>query len=107
MTWRVTGCSLCPHALFSQARSHIIVPFAIVGLVLVLLLFTLNLTITDGDINGFTLYVNIISINSHALFPLNNSIQPSYIFVSIANLDWVFKPASTMVWMTMLRRGYS
>ena len=23
MTCRVTGCSLCPHALFSQARSHI------------------------------------------------------------------------------------
>ena len=54
---------------------------------LVLLLFTLNLTVTDGDINGFILYVNIISINSHVFFPLNNFIQPSYIFVSIANLD--------------------
>jgi len=63
------------------------IPFAIAGFVLVVLLFTLNLTVTDGDINGFILYVNIASINSHVFFPLNNSIQPSYIFVSIANLD--------------------
>jgi len=25
MIFRETGCSLCPHALFSQARSHIII----------------------------------------------------------------------------------
>ena len=26
MAFSVTGCSLCPHALFSQARSHILFP---------------------------------------------------------------------------------
>ena len=83
----VFGSSQCQHCSSSNYYLFLIVPFALAGLVLVLLLFTLNLTVTDGDINGFILYVNIISINSHVFFPLNNSIQPSYIFVSIANLD--------------------
>ena len=35
----------------------LIMPIAIAGLVLVLLLFVLNLTVTDGTINGFILYI--------------------------------------------------
>ena len=35
-------------------------PMAIAGLLLVLLLFILNLTVTDGTINAFILYVNIL-----------------------------------------------
>ena len=55
---------------------------------LVLLLFILNLTVTDGDINGFMLYVNIISINSHVFFPqYSNSINIFYVFISLVNLD--------------------
>jgi len=81
----VFGSSQCQYC--SSYYLFLIIPFAIAGFMLVLLLFTLNLTVTDGDINGFILYVNIISINSHVFFPLNNSIEPSYIFVSIANLD--------------------
>ncbi|XP_065896231.1 uncharacterized protein [Dysidea avara] len=83
----VFGSSQCQDCSNSNYYLFLIIPFAIAGLVLVLLLFTLNLTVTDGDINGFVLYVNIISINSHVFFPVNNSIQPSYIFISIANLD--------------------
>ena len=36
---------------------------------LVLLLFILNLTVTDGNINAFILYVNIIGINTSVFFP--------------------------------------
>ena len=55
---------------------------------LVLLLFILNLTVTDGDINGFILYVNIISINSHVFFPhYSNSINIFYVYISLVNLD--------------------
>ena len=61
---------------------------AVAGLVLVLLLFILNLTVTDGDINGFILYVNIISINNHVLFPqYSNSINIFYVLISLGNLD--------------------
>ena len=57
------------------------------GIVLVLLLFIFNLTVTDGTINGFILYVNIISINTPVFFTDLNHLTPTYTFISLANLD--------------------
>jgi len=65
----------------------LILPIAIAGIVLVLLLFILNLTVTDGTINGFILYVNIISINTPLFFPQLGKFIPAYTFISLANLD--------------------
>ena len=78
----VFGSSQCQQC--SNIYLFLIVPIAIAGLVLVLLLFILNLTVTDGTINAFILYVNIISINTPVFFP---KFTPAYIFISIANLD--------------------
>ena len=63
----------------------IIIPIGIAGLVLVLLLFVLNLTVTDENINAFLFYVNIISINSSIFFSMNNT--ATHTFISLANLD--------------------
>ena len=60
---------------------------AIAGLVLVLLLFILNLTVTDGTITAFILYVNIISINTPVFFPNLNKFKSAYTIISLANLD--------------------
>ena len=46
----------------------LIIPIALIAFIMVFLLFYLNLTITDGTINAFILYVNIISINSSIFF---------------------------------------
>ena len=46
--------------------------FAIAGLLLVLALFVLNLTVVDGDIYGFILMVNAVSIHKSRVFPSNN-----------------------------------
>ena len=92
---------LCGHcqqglsAVFSSSHCQkcsniyilLIIPIAIVGIVLVLLLFVLNLTVTDGTINGFILYVNIISINTPVFFTTLNDFTPVYTFISLANLD--------------------
>ena len=79
----VFGYSHCQHC--SNVYLLIVIPMAVAGLVLVLLLFIINLTVTDGDINGFILYVNIISINSHIFLPrYSNFIN---VFISLANLD--------------------
>ena len=64
-----------------------IIPIILVGFILVLLLFLLNLTVTDGAVNGFILYANIISINTPILFPNVNHFTPAYTFISLANLD--------------------
>ena len=65
----------------------LIIPIIVIGFVLVLLLFLLNLTVTDGTINGFILYANIISINTPVFFPNTNGFTPAYTFISLANLD--------------------
>ena len=75
-------CQHCPNIYLL-----LILPIAIAGLVLVLLLFILNLTVTDGTINGFILYVNIISINAPVIFTDLNHFSPTYTFISIAHLD--------------------
>ena len=54
---------------------------------LVLLLFILNLTVTDGTINAFILYVNIVSINTPVFFPESGNFTLAYTFISLANLD--------------------
>ena len=79
----VFGYSHCQHC--SNVYLLLVIPMAVAGLVLVLLLFIINLTVTDGDINGFILYINIISINSHIFLPrYSNFIN---VFISLANLD--------------------
>lgn len=75
-------CKLC-----SNYYLLIIMPIAVAGLVLVLLLFTLNFTVTDGDINGIILYVNIISINDHLFFIKDYKFNFTSVSISLLNLD--------------------
>ena len=75
----------CQHC--SNIYLLLIIPIGIAGIVLVLLLFVLNLTVTDGAINGFILYVNIVSINTPVFFTELNQFTPTYTFISLANLD--------------------
>ena len=75
-------CQKCPNSYLL-----LIIPIATAGFVLVTLLFVLNLTVTDGPVNGFILYVNIISINTPVIFTELNHFTPTYTFISIANFD--------------------
>ena len=81
----IFSSSSCQHC--SNIYLLLIIPIAIAGLSLVFLLFFLNLTVSDGAINPFILYVNIISINSTMFFPDHHTITPLHIFISFANLD--------------------
>ena len=79
----VFGSPDCQHC--SNVYLLLIMPIAITGIVLVLLLFVLNLTVTDGTINAFILYANIISVNG-TIFPYNGS-RFAYVFIALTNLD--------------------
>ena len=85
------GLSSVFGSVYCQKCSNIyillIIPIAIAGLVLVFFIFHLNLTVTDGNINAFILYTNIISINIPVFFPSTNEIMPAHTFISLANLD--------------------
>ena len=81
------GSSLCKHC--SNFYLFIIIPIALVGVVLVIMIFIFNLTVTSGTINTFILYVNIISINYSLFFPECNSI--GCLPLSLSNLDLGFE----------------
>ena len=81
----VFGAPYCQQC--SNIYILLIIPIALAGLLLVFLIFYLNLTVTDGNINAFILYTNIISINIPVFFPTTNKIMPVYTFISLANLD--------------------
>ena len=91
-------CGHCEHGLstiFSSSHCKhcsntyllLIIPIMVMGFVLVSLLFILNITVTDGTINAFILYVNIISINTSVFFPSINHFTPVHTFISLVNLD--------------------
>ena len=64
-----------------------IIPIIISGLLLIVILFSINFTVTDGDINGVLLYANIISINDHLFFIKNHKFDFTYITISLLNFD--------------------
>ena len=51
------------------------------------LLYLLNLTITNGFMNGIIFYANAISINDSVFLVNDNVFKPLRIFISFANLD--------------------
>ena len=80
----VFGSSQCKQC--SNVYLLLLIPIGIAGLSLVLILFILNLTVTDGNINSVVLSVNIIGINTSIIFPTTNN-SVIHTFISLGNLD--------------------
>ena len=64
----------------------LLIPFALAGIVLVFFIKLLDLTISQGFINGFIFYANIVKANEHLLVP-HGHINPLPLFISWLNLD--------------------
>ena len=86
------GCKLNMSSVFGSNRcvlcadNHwLLVPFAIMGVTLVALLFLLNFTVSVGTINGLILYANIITPSIVNRFPF--SYTRTFTFISWFNLD--------------------
>ena len=73
-------CAKC-----SNTYLLLVLPFAVAGLLLVAVLFALNLTVTEGSINGLIFYANVIALNHNVLFTGQDSYL--YPFVAWLNLD--------------------
>ena len=73
-------CSKC-----SNYWLFLIPAFLVIGILLVLVLFVLNLTVVEGKINGFILYVNVLNTFMYKVFPIHSF---PFVVVSLANLDW-------------------
>ena len=71
----------------------LIVFFIIAGLLLVFLLILLNLTVTEGTLNGLIFYMNIIQVNKSVYFPAGQIAYGVQILLGIVawfNLDLGF-----------------
>ena len=71
----------------SNVYLFLIIPIAVSGILLVIVMFVLNLTVSEGTINPFILYVNILNIHNIPLFPSYSLVKPLHVFVSFANLN--------------------
>ena len=79
----VFGSSHCERC--SSIYLLIIIPIAIAGIVLVIVLFIFNLTVVNGTINTFIFYVNIININMSLFSPVCYPVLCT--LLSLLNLD--------------------
>ena len=86
------GTSQCLHC--SNRYLLLLLPFALAGVLLVLILFCCNLTVSMGTVNGLIFYVNIIRVNHAIFFPQGDTtIITNFlgIFIAWLNLDLGFK----------------
>ena len=64
----------------------LLIPFALAGIALVLLLLSLKLTVAAGTINGLIFYANIIAVNDAIFFP-HKETNVLTVFIAWLNLD--------------------
>ena len=64
----------------------LLIPFALAGILLVILLLLLHLTVAEGTLHGLIVYANILAANHHIFFPQSSN-NPASIFISWLNLD--------------------
>ena len=63
--------------------------FGLAGVILVMFLTALNLSVTEGTINGLIFYANILHLNQMTFFP-NGDVTFLTVFISWINLDFGF-----------------
>ena len=64
----------------------LVIPFALAGIALVLLLLIFKLTVAAGTINGLIFYANIVTVNRAIFFPPNQT-NILTVFIAWLNLD--------------------
>ena len=80
----VFGTSRCKRC--SNIGLFIIPVLAVVAVTLVMMLFMLNLRVDNGNINGFILFVNLLSICSVNIFATKKEV--AYVLILLSNLDF-------------------
>ena len=77
-----SACSEC-----SNYYLFLLIPFAVMGVVLIACLFLLQLTVAAGALHGLIFYANIVTVNKAILVP-PNTFKGLTIFLSWLNLDF-------------------
>ena len=83
------GGSQCLANNCSNKYLSLLIPFSVAGFALVFFIKILNLTVTQGTINGLIIYANIVAANRSVFFPAQHNKFLSFlsVFISWLNLD--------------------
>ena len=81
----VLGTSQC--AQCTNNHLALLVPFALMGIALVLLLFVCKLTVVTGTLSGVVFYANIVGVNRTLFLPVETTDALS-VFIAWLNLDF-------------------
>lgn len=84
----VLGTSRCKQC--SSMFLVLLIPFIIAGVALVFLLTVLNLTVSEGMLNGLIFYANVVHSNRATFFPPGHS-NIATVFIAWLNLDLGFE----------------
>ena len=79
------GTSQCKKC--TNKHSTLLIPFAMMGVALVFLLFVCKLTVATGTLSGLILYANIVGVNRTIFLPARSTDAIS-IFIAWLNLDF-------------------
>ena len=73
----------------SNSYLSLLIPFALAGFAVVFFIKILNLTVSQGTINGLIFYANLVAANRSILFPARSGKLLSFlsVFISWLNLD--------------------
>ena len=82
------GSSECSYCF--NIYLFLLIPFALIGIVLVSGLFMLKLTVATGSLHGLTFYANIVTVNQAILVP-PDTFKGLSVFLSWLNLDFGIK----------------
>ena len=97
------GTNQCLHC--SNSYLALLLPFALAGPVLLCFIKGLDLTISEGILNGLIFYANVVKANEHLLFEKQTNILS--VFISWLNLDLgietCFFNGLTAYWKTWLQ----
>ena len=84
----VLGTSQCRKC--TNSHLLLLIPFAVMGIALIFLLFVCKLTVATGTLSGLVLYANIIGPNRNIFLPVESTNAFS-IFIAWLNLDFGIK----------------
>ena len=99
----VLGSSQCKEC--SNNYLGLLIPFAVAGVLLVILLFLLHLTVEGGTLHGLIFYANIVAANYYIFLPQSSN-HPTTIFIAWLNLDLGIQTCFYNGWMHMPKHGW-
>ena len=72
----------------SNTNLALLLPFALAGVILVCFLKVIDLTISQGILNGLIFYANVVKVNEYLLYYDENQTNPLAVFIAWLNLDF-------------------